>query len=112
MDIFVARQDYKNAIIIAMELNHPMKILAIFEGLQQKPQDASLLGSEQVQEYISNMDIEQVVKINKVGKAVRIYKRLEHTLKALSNITKTNHIHSFQIQGTNSLGCAQNRWNN
>jgi U3 small nucleolar RNA-associated protein 13 len=60
LNIFVKHNDYRNAIILAIELDHPMKLMSILYSLQMNKKDDSVLGSEQVDQYFSTISTPHV----------------------------------------------------
>lgn len=59
LGIFIKRNDYRNAIILAIELDQPMKLLSIFSKLQ-KFKNGSIFGHAKVDEFMKNISKEQV----------------------------------------------------
>ncbi len=55
MALFLKRKDYKSAIILALELDQPYRILTILNQLLQNKEDESVTGSRQVDEYFKNL---------------------------------------------------------
>ncbi|KAI8895545.1 WD40-repeat-containing domain protein [Globomyces pollinis-pini] len=56
LTLFLKRKDYKNAIILAMQLDQPFKILKIITDLRlSKPDPDSITGSTGVDQYLINL---------------------------------------------------------
>jgi len=59
---FIMKKDYKNAIILSMELDHPYRLMKLFsEVLYQKKDPDSILGLEAVDDVIFNLSNDQVI---------------------------------------------------
>ena len=64
LDIFMMRKDYKNAIYLALELNHPSRLLSILKTIKKENKDeSSLLGLENVDELIKSLKDEQLIQL-------------------------------------------------
>jgi len=56
------KKDYKNAIILSMELDQPYRLMKLFsEVLYQKKDPDSILGLEAVDDVIFNLSNDQVI---------------------------------------------------
>ncbi|ORX54859.1 WD40 repeat-like protein [Piromyces finnis] len=61
---FIMKKDYKNAIILSMELDQPYRLMKLFsEVLYQKKDPDSVLGLEAVDDVIFNLSNEQLEKL-------------------------------------------------
>ena len=59
---FIMKKDYKNAIILSMELDQPYRLMKLFsEVLYQKKDPDSILGLEAVDDVIFNLSNDQVI---------------------------------------------------
>jgi U3 small nucleolar RNA-associated protein 13 len=58
LGIFIKKHDYRNAIILAIELDQPMKLLSIFSKLKTK--NGSIFGNQRVDEFMKNISKEHV----------------------------------------------------
>ncbi|KAJ3274999.1 Transducin (beta)-like 3 [Terramyces sp. JEL0728] len=64
LNLFLKRKDFKNALILALQLDQPFKILGILKNVQSERVDEdSVLGSASVDQFFSSLSSENLEKI-------------------------------------------------
>ncbi|KAI8906880.1 WD40-repeat-containing domain protein [Gorgonomyces haynaldii] len=64
LQLFLQRKDYKSALILAMHLGHPIKLLEIFQTVHVAFEEIdSISGSSQIDDYVSNLETSDLEKL-------------------------------------------------
>ena len=79
LTLYLRKKDYKNALIIAMDLDHPMKLLKIFQDVQLLQEMNSISGSVSVDQYLQDLNVDDVCFINLAQKTVNVHQRLDQS---------------------------------
>ena len=86
LNLHIRRKDFKNALILAMELDHPMKLLKIFEEIHNLQEPNSISGSQSVDEYLQTLTTENVFNfVNLVEETLLVHQGMDNSLKVHSH---------------------------